>query len=391
MSDRENEKIRVLFPYVEAGMGHIMPMKSISETFRKKYGDRVEVVESMFFTESNDPILLEFNDLLVSQVKMYNKSREYGYMNSILMHIFGPTVLSRSVMRGSVPGLYPAAMKHMESLRPDLVFSTHWATGYYARHLKNRPITFQYVPDATLNNFFEYPADYTLISMKMGYDLGMKKRKYNEENFKLVPFLIRNEAFEIKDDKQTLRKKLGLPEDHFTVVLAEGGYGIGKMTKICELLIKEHIPVTVVPVCGKNEELYQTFKSWKPVKEVCFRPVGFCDYMLELIASADLFCGKSGNMIAEPTFFGVPSIITNFATTIEEDIGKHYIEYVGSAMKEFDPEKVVAKIKEFMANPEKLKPYQEKARLNHANYGSERTADLIWEALGKRYPHLREN
>ena len=29
----EENKIRVLFPYVEAGMGHIMPMKSFIEMF----------------------------------------------------------------------------------------------------------------------------------------------------------------------------------------------------------------------------------------------------------------------------------------------------------------------------------------------------------------------
>ena len=35
------KKIRVLFPYVEAGFGHIMPMKSIDRAFRAKYGDKV--------------------------------------------------------------------------------------------------------------------------------------------------------------------------------------------------------------------------------------------------------------------------------------------------------------------------------------------------------------
>ena len=36
---------KIVFPYVEAGMGHIMPLRSVAEVFKKKYGDKVEVVE----------------------------------------------------------------------------------------------------------------------------------------------------------------------------------------------------------------------------------------------------------------------------------------------------------------------------------------------------------
>ena len=41
-------KIRVLFPEVEAGLGHIMPMRAVAEIFEKKYGDKVDVVKLLW-------------------------------------------------------------------------------------------------------------------------------------------------------------------------------------------------------------------------------------------------------------------------------------------------------------------------------------------------------
>ncbi|MBQ1846593.1 MAG: hypothetical protein II135_01180 [Clostridia bacterium] len=64
------KKIRVLFPYVEAGFGHIMPMKSIDQTFRKKYGDKVEVVSSKFFTETGNPHLTKYEQMISKQVRI---------------------------------------------------------------------------------------------------------------------------------------------------------------------------------------------------------------------------------------------------------------------------------------------------------------------------------
>ena len=73
-------KIRVLFPYVEAGFGHIMPMRALEQTFRKKYGDRVEVISSEFYTETGDKHLAKYEQALARQVRMYNRAPFVGYV-----------------------------------------------------------------------------------------------------------------------------------------------------------------------------------------------------------------------------------------------------------------------------------------------------------------------
>lgn len=380
------KKIRVLFPYVEAGFGHIMPMRAIEETFQKKYGDRVEIVSSRFFTETGDPHLAEYEQMFSRQVKMYNRVPPVGHLATASCEFFGTKIATFFSMRAAAPVAHERGIEHMRELAPDVVISTHWATNYYAEQLKQKPLTIMYCPDAQIYKLFEYPCDLMLISMPSGYEKALQKKHYTPDNLKLVPFFIRNEAFDIaRRDKKELRRELAIPEDNFTVVMAEGGYGIGRMEEISRLLVREHIPMTVIPVCGTNEKLYQRLCRLSAAEEITFRPYAFTDRILELEAAADIFCGKSGNILAEPTFFGVPSMVTHCANSIEQNIAAHYMNTVGCTIKEFSAEKAVEKLKRFAADPTLLEPYRKAARDYHAHFGAGKAADIIWEKITETF------
>ncbi len=384
------KKPRVVFPFTEAGLGHIMPLRSIADAFEKKYGGKAEVVRSDFFTETNEKPLMDFEKQMCEFVKDQNKHVSFGFFTTIIMYLFGTGICCHNVMRNYVPGAFKAATRHMDELNADLVVSTHWATNYYAVKCSSKPLTALYCPDAHLNPLFEYKSDLTMLSMLPGYKQAAKKRRrFNKKNLKLVPFCIRPQAFEIPLDKKINREKMGLPQDKFTIVLAEGGYGIGKMQAICEEIIAQDLPVTLIPVCGKNEELYEHFKTLKVGENTTFLPQGFCTTILEYIASADLFLGKSGNIIAEPTFFGVPSIVTKHTTTIERTIAKYYVETVGCALNIFELPDIIAKIKEFMQGGEEYERLRNNALAQHHNYGAEKTADYIFDLLCTRFPDLK--
>ena len=145
---------------------------------------------------------------------------------------------------------------------------------------------------------------------------------------------------------------------------------------------------TVIPVCGKNEKLYRYFSSLKPAKEVTFKPYGFAEDIFNLHAAADIFCGKSGNILAEATFFGNPTIVTNCTHMIERQIADHYINTVGCAVKQLSPNKVVKLIKQFYANPSLLDTYKQAALDYHGNFGSEQAADELFQAILSVYPDL---
>ncbi|MGN0804126.1 MAG: glycosyltransferase [Candidatus Coproplasma sp.] len=385
-------KPRVIFPYTEAGLGHIMPMNSIADEFERLYGDKVEVVRSQFFTESGDEKLIAYEQKLAEEVRKYNKNPSLGYFATFNMRFWGTHISSWGSIVYIGDGASEEGIKHMEELKPDLVFSTHWATNYYAMKMENRPLTVMYCPDAWLNTLFSYPCDLALISMPTGYKQALKqKTRFNEDNLKLVPFLIRKEAFEVTDDKKALRRKIGLDEDKFTVLLADGGYGVGKCEKMVEELLKRDLPINVIAVCGRNEELYERLKDVKSKGNTVFKPLGLVDNMMELIACADLTSGKSGaSLMAEPCFFGVPQIITHYACEIEKQIGKYYLKTVGCAIKQFKVKKACNLIEKFASNPKLLEPYRKSALSQKSNYGAEKTARYVFGLLCKKYPELKD-
>lgn len=384
-------KPRVVFPYTEAGLGHIMPMNSIADEFERLYGDRVECIRSNFFTETGDPDLMRYEKHLTESVVKYNRYPLMGFFATFNMDFWGTAISSWSAVVFIEQNAAEAGIKYMQELRPDLVVSTHWATNYYAMHMRPRPLTAMYCPDAKINTLFRYKCDLTFTSMPTGYRRARRRhfRRYNNDNIKLVPFLIRKEAFEVSTDKRQNRRLIGVDEDKFTVVLADGGYGIGKLRPMTEELLKRDLPINLIPVCGRNEELFKHFQSLSSKGKTTFKPFGLADNMLEIIASADITCGKSGaSMMAEPCFFGVPQMITHYATDIERWIGKYYIKTVGSAMKIFNVKKAVDKIEEFVNDPSGLEPYRLNARAQRANYGAEICARYIFGLLCKKFPEL---
>lgn len=368
-----------------------MPQKAIYEAFSKKYGDRVDAECARFFSDSGDRHLIRYEKMMSRQVRIYSTVPAIGYLATLSCEFFGSVLSSFGSVRLSAPIAFRRGVKRMTAIAPDVVFSTHWATNYYVRHMKNPPLSVMYCPDGVCNKLFAYPSDLLLISTPVGYQKALKMKKFNASNLKMVPFLIRNEAFSVTYDKKAARRELGLPEDRFTVLFAEGGYGIGKTKAICKRLFKEHIPLTVIAVCGKNKKLYKYLSSLETPEEIVFKPCGFTEDILKFEAAADLFCGKSGNILAEATFFGDPTVVTKHATLIEEKIADHYVDTVGCAMREFSPKKTAELIKKFSADPALLEPYRRAALAWHENFGAEQAADELWKAIVRRFPELITN
>lgn len=387
------DKPRVVFPYTEAGLGHITPLDSIADEFERLYGDRVEVVRSRFFTESGDKKLADYQNHLRRSVELYNKSPSMGHFATFNMDFWGTYFSTWGAVVFIGKGAARRGIEYMQKLSPDLVVSTHWATNYYAMNMKNRPLTAVYCPDCRINTLFRYKCDLTLVPTEQEYRraLATYPSRYNADNLKKVPFLIREVAFEITDDKPTLRRALGLDPEKFTVLIADGGYGIGKIRALSEEIIARDLPVNLVTVCGRNRELYDHLLSLRTGGRVTFKPFGLTDDIMRLIAAADISCGKSGaSLMAEPCFFGVPQLVTHYATSIEKWIGEYYINVVGSAIKQFNVSKAVDLIADFAAHPEKLKRYSDAALAQRSNYGAEPSARYVFGLLKTRFPDLAD-
>ena len=135
------KKLRIVFPFVEAGFGHMMTERSICDAFEEKYGEYFEIVRSNFFKEGLNDTLIKFEKSMGREVRNYNKCPLYAHLTIFLMDLFGTKIVSRFVMKQTTKGAYHESMKHMEELAPDVVVSTHWSTNYYAEKMEKKPFT----------------------------------------------------------------------------------------------------------------------------------------------------------------------------------------------------------------------------------------------------------
>ena len=384
----KSKRPRVLFPYVEAGKGHIVPERTVCEVFKKKYGDRVEVVESNFFTETGNADMQKTEQLFKNSVESSNRSPIMGMLFVLGNLVGGDTFSVHTLLSLTLSGrkASPLAIKHLEELDADVIYTTHWSIPYYVNQLKGpRPYTISFCPDVTSNGLFDVDANNFLMSNSIGYNKVMRYRMYAGGNITQVPFPIRTdtEAHRAEGKKEELRAALGIPQDEFVVTLCDGGYGLARLEKTVKYLIRQNTPMTIIALCGMNEALARKLKNLRTPEGIKLISLGFTDKVLDYICVADLFAGKSGaNSMAEPAALGVPIVITNCSSHVERSIKHFYIHTLGGGVYIPSARRAAKKIAHFAQNRGELVKYRQNLLSNPiASYDAEATADLIWQRV----------
>ncbi len=393
LKPRREGKPRVVFTYVEAGKGHIVPTHNVCEAFKRKYGDRAEVIESKFFTETGSRDMEKTEILFRRAVQNQNRSPILSWLCKLGNLIAGDTFALFVLLRMTVSGrkTNPLAVKHIEELDADLVYSAHWSIPFYINQLKTpRPYSVCFCPDVYSNGAFNVDCNDFLISSDVGYNqVQNRMRMYAGGNITYIPFPMRPEVDNYRGAKirAELREKLFISKDEFVVALCDGGYGMAKLEKTAKRLMNSKQPMTIIALCGMNHELYRKLKAKESQTPSHIRliAVDFTDKVLEYIAVADVFAGKSGaNAIAEPAALGIPIIVTKCITYIERGIKNYYVRKIKGAIYRPSSRLAARKIERFAQNRELLKKYQDNLKNSHRqHFDAEASADLIWERLNR--------
>jgi len=112
-------------------------------------------------------------------------------------------------------------------------------------------------------------------------------------------------------EKQALRRRFGLDEHRFTVLVIGGAAGVGHLATQVRNLAQEAHPWQLVVVCGRNEKLRRRLSELEASTPMLV--LGFVDYMPELMRACDLVVTKAGpGAIAEALATGLPLVITGF-------------------------------------------------------------------------------
>ena len=346
-------------------------------------------MKTYFYQDTNNADMKFVEDEFVNEVKKHNRNRLNGLMQFFLLGMFGTRFSMKYLMEYRYRRSFQASLQYLQELDADLIFNTHFSTLYLSCVARSRGMIdseiMTYCPDPILGKQWDSRGDSFILSSAVGQKKAQKQYKFKNRQIYNIPFLLRSEVKDFRKDKRYYRQCLGLPLNNFTIMLADGAYGAGKLeSTVCELMKSEQ-NLTIIAVCGKNEQLYRKFRNMKVPDHIHFAPFGFTDKTLMIAACCDLFMGKAGaSSLAEPIYFGAPAIVTFLATKIEKWICANYLEG-GCVVLQKNVQKAARMAEEFARDPDLLKPYQKACQKYATDKGPEILADMIWDRLQK-YP-----
>jgi 1,2-diacylglycerol 3-beta-galactosyltransferase len=142
---------------------------------------------------------------------------------------------------------------------------------------------------------------------------------------------------EDNSDPMALRREMGLREDLPTAIVLFGGHGSKVMYEITEKLDAAGLPLQLILICGRNEELAGKLRArqWKLPVHV----IGFTKEVHKLMRAADFLIGKPGpGSIAEAMVRRLPVLIEcNTWTLPQERYNAEWVreKRVGIVLKSF--------------------------------------------------------
>ena len=83
-----NNKPKVVFTFVEAGLGHIIPAQAISDAFERKYGDKCEVVKWNIFSDTENNTVKKYGKAITGW-SIKNCNNKLLYLGEMSSYLFG--------------------------------------------------------------------------------------------------------------------------------------------------------------------------------------------------------------------------------------------------------------------------------------------------------------
>ena len=391
----EKAKYKVLITFVEAGMGHITSATAIADALEKYYSDEVEVIRTNIFTDTNDKVLIKYQQFLIDEVKRSNKHPAHMfYITMARMPLF-PRMFSLIFTNATVfHREKERVIEILKSFDPDMAFHTHFTPTHDSVEAQKKRhgghfLTGFYDPDTSVHGWWDKRADLCIFNNKGAYEEAIKL-KFDPKKCFWAPFALRQKVIDCPKDKIALRKKRGLPENGFIVTLSSSAYAGGLLLKFANRFLEIDRPFTLLVMAGSNEEVHRKLgERIGHTGKVDLRVYGFDGDAHELYGASDIFVTKAGpNALLDCVYMGTP-VLTNFcASQIERKTRAYYIDEQKTGVHIKDENKAADFLVECMDHPEKLAPYIENCKrfARDLTGGEKMIADAIVEKLRQNGP-----
>jgi UDP-N-acetylglucosamine:LPS N-acetylglucosamine transferase len=312
---------RILLVYFDAGGGHRSAAIALQQAIKEAgYPWEVELVNLQEVLDSID-LIKRLTGIRVQDG--YNQMLRNGWT-------LGSTQLMR-MLQGLIFLFHGQSVKLLEKkwreLRPDLLVSLvpHFNRAMFESLALALPGT----PFVTvLTDIADFPPHFWIERQPQFFVCGSEKavqqaKQTGNSADHIFPTsgMILSPRFYTYDkvDRSTERKKLGLDPERMTGLVLFGGQGARKtMLDIDKRLRSSRLPIQLIFICGKNEELAQDLKAEDSDMPRWIE--GFTINVPYYMQLADFFIGKPGpGSIAEAVAMGLPVIVECNAWTLPQE------------------------------------------------------------------------
>ncbi|HEY9723088.1 MAG TPA: glycosyltransferase [Oscillatoriaceae cyanobacterium] len=302
---------KILVIYETAGGGHQAAAKAIDSALASMYPGQFEVVLMPVRTATGSQRVSHMMDVYNHLLKI-----KPSYSN------MGMRVMNRLDVEKVIAPLLPKVKKNLEKtlrdVKPDMIISVFGVVNYTAIELLKKMGWYGKVPyiiwctDLTrhfLKNWANPDADLTIAlhqeAKEQLMEYGVPERK-----IRVLSGLPVNQKFFARRSKFEARQALGLDPTKFTVLISMGGVAVGATYVFTQQLARSGLPVQVVAVCGRNEQLKNRMEKLSAKIEMPLKVFGFTDQMPLLMDASDVLIAKPGpGTIAEAIAKELPLLI----------------------------------------------------------------------------------
>lgn len=389
-------KQKILLTYVESGFGHISSMDSIYDALVDRCSGEYDIERSFILTEDGFPNLVKMNSFLIKQVQNTNKIPYFGRFVFPFIALLGGHKLLRFFHRQMARKSFLQGLEALKKRKPNIIISNHYFTDLLAVEYKRRidpdVVVINYNPDPTLHTFWDRRDGIFIVDNPLAYKKAVKY-KFKEENLRLVTPCVRKCIENNNLSREQLREKFGLPQGKFTVVIADGGYLLGRGPKFAKSLIKSGLPITLCVIAGHHKKHYDYFKAieegrgkLKVSPNMTFKTYGFLENAYELYGAADVFLTKGGpNAVLDSVYMHTPVMINYCPHVIEAGTVKVFIGEHGVGETVYRRGKAIKRIRQFIKDKSPLLQYEENIeKLLAEGNGITAVADIVEEEAQKQ-------
>jgi processive 1,2-diacylglycerol beta-glucosyltransferase len=168
-------------------------------------------------------------------------------------------------------------------------------------------------------------------------------------------------AFSKHQDRAALLQSQGLVGDRTIVLQLAGGFGVGPIEKIYRGLLEIDVPLEIVSVAGRNEEIKKEIEMIQVPPRHRSKVIGFTKEIHELMAVADLVISKPGGLTtSEVLASGAAMAIIN-PVPGQETRNSDFLLENGAAIKINNVATLPYKVTRLLADTKRLRQLKQNA------------------------------